>query len=576
MKSEIDIMLLELSRNLVDKLGIIVLSAFIVSKSKFFKHYLLKERLTLQDKILFSVLFGGFGILGTYWGIPINEAFANSRSIGVVVAWLFGGPIIGLGAGLIAGIHRMIIPVGRFTAIACGLSTIIGGVVAGYFKRYMDTKPNKWIGGFFTAVCIEMLQMGIILIVSKPFEAALNLVQLIFLPMTFINAVGTAIFILLIEQIYEENERAAAVKAQLALGIATKTLPIFRSGLSEKSCEAAAKIIYSAIGVNAVAFTDTQFILTHIGIGDDHHKKGCRIVTTMTKKAIQQKRYIIAQQKVDIECKNPSCRLKAAIVVPLLMKENVIGTLKLYKCVENSITSSDIELAKGLGHLFSTQLELSQINYQKELLNKAELKALQAQIQPHFLFNALNTIISFCRTDALRARELLMQLSYYLRTTFKTTGDFIPLTQEIKHIESYLSIEQARFSERLEVVYDIDQEIDTEVPPLILQPLVENALKHGLMATKKGGKLEIHAHKKQGEIYIRIKDNGVGMTKEQTQNILVGSSADSGIGIQNVNHRLKSIYGTSLEIESEPNYGTTISFVLPEGVKHNDYNDSSG
>ncbi len=563
-------MLVELSQNLFNKLGIIVLAAFMLSKSDFFKHYLLKEKLTLKDKLLFSLIFGSVGIIGTYWGVPVNDAIANSRSIGVVVAGLFGGPAVGIGAGLIAGIHRMVIPVGRFTAVACGISTIMGGVIAGYFKRYVDTKPNKWLWGFIAAAWIETLQMIIILIISRPFEQALSLVQLIFLPMTLINALGTATFILLIQQIYEENERAGAVKAQLALSIATKTLPILRNGLNKKSCEAAAKIIYDATGVDAVAFTDTESILSHIGVGDDHHKSGSVIRTSITQKAIDNKQYMIAQDQIGIECKNPSCKLKAAIVVPLLMKENIVGTLKLYKCIENSITSLDIELAKGLGHLFSTQLELSQIFYQKELLNKAELKALQAQIQPHFLFNALNTIVSFCRTDALKARELLMQLSYYLRTSFKTTGEFIPLAQEFKHIESYLSIEQARFSERLEVVYDVEENIECQVPPLILQPIVENALKHGLMTTQKGGKLEIHAHKEDNAVYIQIKDNGIGMTEEKIQSILKGNDLDSGIGIRNVNNRLKSIYGTSLVIESWPDSGTCVTIIFPQGVKTDD------
>lgn len=563
-------MLLELSQNLINKLGIIVLSAFMLSRSKFFKRYIIKEKLTLRDKLLFSFLFGMVGIIGTYSGIPIDDAIANSRSIGVVVAGLFGGPAVGLGAGLIAGIHRMVIPLGRFTAIACGLSTILGGVIAGYVKKYVDAQPRKWMWGFLIAASIEVLQMGIILILARPFDQALRLVQLIFLPMTFINAVGTAAFILLIQQIYEENERAGAVKAQLALSIATKTLPILRSGLSYKSCKAAAKIIYDATGVDAVSFTNTKTILAHIGSDENHHKAGDMIHTNITKRAIYNKHYMIGQDKSDIECPNSECHLKACIVVPLFIKETIIGTLKLYKTVQNGISSSDIELAKGLGHLFSTQLELSEIYYQQELLNKAELKALQAQIQPHFLFNAMNTIVSFCRTDALKARELLMKLSYYLRNSFNTTGDFIPFSQELKHIESYLSIEQARFSERLEVQYDIDPNIDCLVPPLILQPIVENALKHGLMSTKQGGKLEIHAHKNQATINIVVKDNGIGMTQQKIQAILEGTDITAGIGIQNVNNRLKSIYGTSLQIESIENKGTSVKLILPQGGDNND------
>jgi len=563
-------MVVELFQNLFNKLGFIILAAFLLSRSSFIKGYILKKRLSLKDKIIFSIVFGCVGIIGTYSGVQVNGAIANSRSIGVIVAGLFGGPWVGVVAGIIAGVHRMVIPVGRFTAIACGISTIIGGFIAGYSKKYIDDKPNKWIYGMILTVIIEAIQMGIILIVAKPFEQALELVTLIFLPMAFINSFGTGAFILLIQQIFEENERAAAVKAQLALSIATKTLPIFRNGLSNESAEAVARIIEKDTDFSAVSFTDTERIITFIGIGEDHHKKDDIIKTEITKKAIKENMFLIAKEKEEIECFSPKCKLMSAIIVPLKMKEQVIGSLKLYKTAENSITSSDEELAKGLGHLFSTQIELSQITLQQELLGKTELRMLQAQIQPHFLFNALNTIIVFCRTDALKARELLLKLSYYLRTSFKTNEDFIPFKQEIEHVDSYLSIEEARFSDRLEVVYDIDETINCKVPPLILQPIVENALKHGLMSTNTGGKLEIIAKDEAENVIIKIKDNGVGIKKDRLECLLDKSCENTGIGVSNVNDRLKSIFGTVLEIESEEGEGTTVTVTIPkeEASKH--------
>lgn len=557
-------MLLELLRSLFNKLGIIVLIAFMLSRSSMIKGYLLKAKMSLHDKIVFALIFGGLGIIGTYSGVHIHNAIANSRSIGVIVAGLFGGPWIGTAAGLIAGIHRMVIPIGRFTAVACGLSTIIGGVIAGYSKKYIDNKPNKWIYGVLLTVIIEAIQMGIILLISRPFDQALHLVKIIFLPMAFINSFGTGIFILLIQQIFEENERAAAVKAQLALNIATKTLPILRQGLNKASAESSAHIIFEATDFNAVSFTDTEMVLAFVGEGKDHHKTGCPINTEITKKVIQNNKYIIAQEKGQIECPEKSCVLKSAIIVPLTMKDKVIGTLKLYKTAENSITSSDVELTKGLGHLFSTQLELSKITYQEELLVKTELRMLQAQIQPHFLFNALNTIIAFCRTDALKARELLLKLSYYLRTSFKTNETFIPLKQEFEHIESYLAIEEARFSDRLKVVYDIDGDINCKVPPLILQPIVENALKHGLMSTSSGGLLTIEAKENANYVTIRIVDNGVGMSQEELSCILDKECKKEGIGLNNVNDRLLSIYGTSLLIESKVSEGTSVTIKIPK------------
>ncbi|WP_058485007.1 sensor histidine kinase [Defluviitalea phaphyphila] len=558
-------MLLKLISGLFNQLGVIVLAAIIISKFSVFQNYILKEKLNCIEKTFFILFFGTVGIIGTYWGIPVNDAIANSRSIGVVVAGIIGGPAVGIGAGLIAGIHRMLIPIARFTAVACGISTITGGLFGGLSKKYIDEKQDRWMWGIFVTAGVEILQMGLILLISKPFGKALELVKLIFIPMTFINSFGVGIFLMIIRQIYDDHEKAGALKAQLALQIASETLPILRKGLNKNSAKKAAQIIYEATQVSAVSITNNENILAHIGLGDDHHIPNKPICTKLTKRALKEQRYIIAQEKESIECPYPKCPLKAVIVVPLTVDNIPIGTLKLYKNKKNSITSSDVELAKGLGELFSTQLELSKIDYQNELLNKAELKALQAQIQPHFLFNALNTIISFCRTDPSKARELLLKLSYYLRTQFKNTDEFIPLEQEINYIKAYLSIEEARFSDRLKVIYDIDSDIECKVPPLLLQPIVENSLKHGLLSKKEGGIVKIIVRKEKNNVLIQIRDNGVGIDSSKISDLLNNSNKEKGIGISNVNARLKSIYGTQLEICSDKGRGTVVTIKIPMG-----------
>jgi len=556
-------MLLDLLSSLFNKLGIIVLVAFFLSRSGFIKGYLLKEKMSIYDKLIFSVIFGVLGIIGTYSGIPVNGAIANSRSIGVIIAGLFGGPIVGFLAGLIAGIHRMLLPTGRFTAFACGLSTIIGGIMAGYAKPYIFKQKNKWLYGASLTIIIEAVQMAMILLIARPFSEALILVEIIFLPMAFINAFGTGVFILLIEQIHEETEYNAAVKAGLALKIASQTLPILRKGLNKRSAQKACEIIYNIGYLNAVSITNKTRILAHVGLGSSHHHANELIHTKSTKQALLTGTYVISNKKQDMECNEKNCKLQSAIVAPLFMKENIIGTLKLYKPNKNSISLSDIEMAKGLAYLFSTQIELSQLTYQEELLAKSELKALQAQIQPHFLFNALNTIISFCRTDSLKARDLLIKLSIYLRTSFKTNTPFIPLEKEIEHIRNFLDIEEARFSNRLEVIYNIDSSIDCDVPPLILQPLVENALKHGLAQKSSGGIIEITVTKTPKYVCITVEDNGTGIETQRLNDILQSSDRISGIGLANVINRIKFIYDTTVDISVKTDSGTKIVIYIP-------------
>lgn len=556
-------MIFELILDLLNKLGIIVLIAFFISRSKNIKSFILKDKMSMKQQIIIAIFFGILGIIGTYSGIPINDAIANSRSIGVIVAGIFGGPLAGIIAGLIAGIHRALIPIGRFTAIACGISTVIGGIIAGYSRQIFISSKNKWLVGVVLTIFIEGIQMLIILLISRPFPRALELVQIIFLPMAFINSFGTGFFILLIEQIQVENDLRASKKTSLALNVARKTLPILRNGLNKDSAEEAAMIIYDICDVSAVSFTNRDTILAHIGIGSDHHTHSSNIHTDITKKAIFSGNYIVANDKNEIECDHDNCTLQSVIVVPLFMKDDVIGTIKLYKDQPNSINTNDIEFARGLGQLFSTQLELSQIDFLKQLRCSAEIKALQAQIHPHFLFNALNTIISFCRTDANKARELLTKLSQYLRTSFQNTEAFIPIQQEIINIRNYLDIEEVRFSHRLQIKYDIEENVNCDVPPLLLQPIVENSLIHGLKDVQENGLLEIVVKSVANGTFISITDNGCGMSEEKVKSLYNDSKEENGIGVKNVINRLYEIYNTELSINSEINKGTTMSFIIP-------------
>lgn len=558
------VVFMEILRGLLSQLGMIVLAAFILSKSKFLKQYVIKANLTVYDQLFFAIIFGVVGILGTYTGVPINGAIANSRAIGVIVAGLIGGPFVGAGAGLIAGLHRMFFATGQFTAIPCGISTFLGGALAGYLKAYVDHKDHRWLYAMGVAMIIESIQMLIIILIARPLKEAISLVQLIFIPMTLINGFGAGAFMLLVEQIYEEKEKAGAVKAALALSIANQTLPYLRTGLNAKSAIKTAEIIYRATGVMAVSLTDRDAILAHVGAGDDHHKTGRSIFTRITKRAIEEGQVLIAKDPKGIECSQQNCPLKAVIVVPLKSDEEVVGTLKLYTNKVGSITSSDIELAKGLGHLFSTQLELSRIERQKTLIARAELKALQAQIQPHFLFNALNTIVSFCRTKPDKARSLLLQLSFYLRANFKELSDFVLLDKEMDYVKAYLAIEEARFGQRLKVVYDLVATEGVMIPSLTLQPLVENGVKHGLLPLKEGGTITIRtAHVPEG-LRLTVEDDGVGMPREQERALLNLEEKREGIGVINVHQRLLNIYGKGLTIESKENEGTVISFVLPK------------
>lgn len=573
--------MLELLITMMERIGIIVTIAFILTRFSFLKNMLNQEQLDKKQQGTAILFFGFFGIIGTYTGLSLSteslqfsrwatdltteEAIANSRVIGVVIAGLLGGPKVGIGAGLIAGIHRFTL--GGFTAIACGLATIIAGILTSLF--YKKNASVKLSTAFFIGALAEALQMLIIILVARPFEQALALVNIIGVPMIVANGMGTVLVLLIIKSVFSEEEKASAVQAQKTLRIADKTSAYLRSGLHTDSASEVCKIIHREIRTSAVSITNTTDILAHVGLGDDHHQKETPIKTKITQATINKGELMIADAH-SIHCSVAGCPLGAALIAPLKQQGKVVGTLKFYFRSENEVTNVNVEIITGLSSMMSHQLELAAADQAFQLAKEVEIKALQAQISPHFLFNTLNTIISLTRINPLTARKLLISLSHFLRGNLtSTTASQITLEQEMKHVKAYLEIKETRFSNKLNVSYLIDEDLLSHyVPPLTLQPIVENAIQHGFKDKEKDCELEIIVQKQARAIIIQVVDNGKGMNEEVAKQINetpVNSELGNGLALYNVNRRLKMMFGelSTLRIESKSGEGTTIQFSIP-------------
>lgn len=231
-----------------------------------------------------------------------------------------------------------------------------------------------------------------------------------------------------------------------------------------------------------------------------------------------------------------------------------------------------ISIVRDVTNKKQAEQALLESERQKKLRTEAEIKMLQAQINPHFLFNAITSIMHYIRTDPETASDLLVKLGDFFRKNIKPGGSSVPLSKELEHCEDYLSIERARFEERLRVTYDIDPAaLECPVPPLILQPLVENALRHGIMPKEEGGEIVIGAYAEQGAVRIMVKDDGVGMEQAEAAALLADSQGapvprGTGLALRNVNARLVAIHGVQhgLRILSAPGKGVTISFTIPK------------
>ncbi|MGH4050832.1 MAG: LytS/YhcK type 5TM receptor domain-containing protein [Clostridium sp.] len=540
--------MVQLLKSLTDNLGYLILIAFFVTRIGSLKKIVQKDELKKRDLIMLSIIFGAFGILGTYTGTDVNGAIANTRIIGVMAGGILYGPFVGILSGIIAGVHRFLVDTGGITTVPCTITTIIAGIVASVlYKKSNET--YKWVYGLIGGLLIEILEMLLILAMAHPFSSALRIVKSIYFPMSFANAIGIAILIVLIQKIFKEKDQIAAKQAQIALEIANKTLPYFRD-MDEYSLEKICGIIRESINADAVSITNKEYILAHVGVGSDHHIKGHRIITEATKKVIKRGNLLSLTNAKQIECPNLKCNLRSAIIAPLREGDEMIGTLKIYYCKQDAISYRNVNLALGLSQLISTQLEISKLGEAKLMAKKAEIKALQAQISPHFLFNALNTIISFIRLDPNRARELIINLSTYLRYNLEIGEKPVDIYLELEQVKAYIEIEKARFGEKIHIIYNIQDDLDVKIPSLIIQPIVENSIKHGILEGTGTGTVTIEIKGlDRDNTMIVIEDDGVGISKEIIKKVYEGKMEDNKIGISNVHKRLKYIYGEGLKIE---------------------------
>jgi two-component system sensor histidine kinase LytS len=371
---------------------------------------------------------------------------------------------------------------------------------------------------------------------------------------------------LVIARFATRPDHVRALQSHRILEIANEALAYMRQGLTEESAQEVCRIVLGDTKAAAVAITDTVRVLGFAGIGEDHHAVGGPIITRATRESIETGEHRVLSTKNEIGCPRKDCLLTAAIVVPLVMRGRSAGTLKFYYTTPRLLNETQVAMAEGLAMMLSTQLELSELERQTELATRMELKALQAQINPHFLFNTINTIASLIRTDPARARELLREFAAFYRRTLESGDQLITLGQEIEQTRRYLTFELARFGDRIVVEENLEPEVlQVLVPAFIVQPLVENAISHGMRAE---GPLTIRLFSATGEdgsIRITVADDGAGIPAQRLPHVLEATSAKGlGIALKNVDDRLKGNYGpgSGVVVESIEGQGAAVSLVL--------------
>ncbi|MBV8195852.1 MAG: histidine kinase [Candidatus Dormibacteraeota bacterium] len=368
---------------------------------------------------------------------------------------------------------------------------------------------------------------------------------------------GVAVYLLLRRQRhgFGSVEEQATLRT---LASATSTLSSLRRGLTAKSAAQVLRPLGSTAGAEAVALYDTNRLLayhadTAAGIRHRGHAHGdeASILSSMA----ASRRQIVPVHSGSSD----DCELRLIVMSPLVVNGQVLGSFVTYH--QQTPDVATLRIASDLAELIATQLRLVEADQQTAALARAELRALRAQISPHFIYNTLTTIASFVRTDPARARELLTEFADFTRKAFRgPTSEYITLADELVYVHQYLLFEQARFGDRLKVIYKVEPEVlSTVIPALILQPLVENAVKHGLESSSHVGLVTIEAQDQDDECHIVVRDNGSGFSEKDVLEHSHGA-------VTNINQRLLQTFGQAhgLVVRSQPGGGTTVRVRVPK------------
>lgn len=367
-----------------------------------------------------------------------------------------------------------------------------------------------------------------------------------------------------------EHIRASITKKMLEFTSEALEYLNAENGLTNKSAQAICDMLLPGINGVAVAITDTTTILGYAGVSEDGNPSGRPIRTQATRDTVADGRQRIMHTAAEIGFKSEVEQIKAAIIVPLNVSRQVVGTLKFYYADPDAIDEVQQTIAEGFGKLLSTQLAAAALEEQRRLATSMELKALQSQINPHFLFNTLNTISAFIRIDPDKARVLLREFATFYRKTLEDSEDLIELQRELEQTQRYFGFELARFGEdKLSLTVEVPDELKSiPVPAFMVQPIVENGVRH---ARHSDGTLNIKitVHSEGDDLYIVIADDGVGMSEEKRRNIMHAKSTSGlGIAIRNINDRVTGYFapGSNMSYESEEGKGTTVTLYLKDAL----------
>lgn len=329
-------------------------------------------------------------------------------------------------------------------------------------------------------------------------------------------------------------------------------VPHLERGLTKEGAAKSAKALRRLLNCQVLLISDSTRILAT--------DSGIEFTAQLDEDAAEASASTLATGKTQVK-HSTSMDIVAA---PIMVGDQVVGAVV---ALSQRAGASFVRAVSEVAVFVSAQVSTAQLDESKAMLLEAQMRALRAQISPHFIYNSLNAIASFINTDPARARELVIEFADFTRYSFRRRGEFTTLAEELEAIDRYLLLEKARFGDRIKVSLQIAPEVlPTQIPFLALQPLVENAVRHGLEARPDGGVISITATEDGMHAVISVEDDGMGMDPEQLASVLAGTTTTMHVGLRNVDLRLRQLYGNSngLIIDTAPGAGTLITLRVPK------------
>lgn len=570
---------------LFERIGLLLMFAYLITRIPHLKTFLYRKYHP-QSQTVFIIVFFFLSIVSTHlsiaivdgeilkqilWFKPDKESIVLNLSLIVVfIAGLWGGVLNGGIVGFFNATYYSFF--GLEDILVFGITSMIVGIGSGFLNKCLSTrrmiKPIYALFLGFIPSIVYLTAASFFVFDEEPLLTNVTLG----IPYIFATGAAISIFVSIIHIIYKEEGHEIIIATNQAFHISEEALPILKYDSRQKISESIADLLYKKLDVSGVAVTKQDKIIAMKGVSRHFYQVGDTLKSQKAKEALRTRKMQTVYYKHEPVWKNHYCPYEAALIIPIIEPNDTVSLIKFYFRKESQISPVFRVIAQGIGQLFSNQLKLKATEKLREQIWDAELRSLQAQINPHFLFNTLHLIASLFRSDPIKARTLTIKLAKLMRFNLDITENkLITLEDELANLKAYNTIVETRFSNRLKIHYHLDRSIDyvsVMIPPSTIQPLVENAIQHGLKQVTENGEIEIRIERKNDRVFISVTDNGTGFDEMANKQIYYKQPSKkqySGVGLYNVNHRLINLLDkhAKLHVENLPEGGSKVYFSIP-------------